>query len=153
MDGTGIGPLRQLAADLPLNGRDDQPVVGIIGAVVGIIGIVCTILGMASVTTAIKIKNSIKADNGATVYQVQHMQQTVVNEKVNEEDIRSLLNNEIRTIVKEAMQQESALSPHEDSDKADTPLSAAPPRPKTVPPDSPEGNDESDICASVQPTA
>ena len=43
-------------------------IVGIVGAIVGIIGIIVGIIGFKSVTTAIKIKNSIKAD---TVQQAQ----------------------------------------------------------------------------------
>ena len=43
-------------------------IVGIVGAVVGIIGIIVGLIGLKSVSTAIKIKNSIKAD---TVQQAQ----------------------------------------------------------------------------------
>ena len=42
--------------------------IGIVGAIVGIIGIIVGIIGLKNVTTAIKIKNSIKAD---TVQQAQ----------------------------------------------------------------------------------
>ena len=43
-------------------------IVGIVGAVVGVIGIIVGLIGLKSVSTAIKIKNSIKAN---TVQQAQ----------------------------------------------------------------------------------
>ena len=43
-------------------------IVGIVGAVVGVIGIIVGLIGLKSVSTAVKIKNSIKAD---TVQQAQ----------------------------------------------------------------------------------
>lgn len=46
-------------------------IVGIIGAVVGIAGIVVGVIGWKSLSAATKIKNSAKADNGATIQQAQ----------------------------------------------------------------------------------
>lgn len=47
---------------------DPTTIVGIVGAIVGVIGIVVGLIGLKSVTTAIKIKNSINAN---TVQQAQ----------------------------------------------------------------------------------
>ena len=46
-------------------------IVGIIGIVVGIIGAIIGIIGWKSLSTATKISNKAKADNGATVQQAQ----------------------------------------------------------------------------------
>ena len=43
-------------------------IVGIIGIIVGFIGIIVGIIGGKSLSTAIKIKNTVKADNGSTLY-------------------------------------------------------------------------------------
>ena len=58
-------------------------VVGIVGAIVGIIGIIAGIIGMASVTTAIKIKNSVQVDNDVTVFQTQ-----TINHGVSDDTVR-----------------------------------------------------------------
>lgn len=117
-------------------------VVGIIGAIVGVIGIICTILGISSVTTAIKIKNQIKADSGSTVYQAQTIQQTIINESTNKEEMRSMFKDEIRSMIKEEIQRGTPLSPDDDLNKAATSFVPSSPPPKGITADSPGGNDE-----------
>ncbi len=66
-------------------------IVGIVGAIVGIIGIIVGIIGLKSVTTAIKIKNSINADtvqqaeiinNGLDAYAVIRLSQETTKEEL-----------------------------------------------------------------------
>ena len=58
-------------------------IVGIVGIVVGIIGAIIGIIGWKSLSEATKIKNSAKADNGATVYQAQ-----TINNGVSDDTVR-----------------------------------------------------------------
>ena len=87
-------------------------VVGIIGAIVGIIGIVVGLIGLKSVSTAIKIKNSIKADtvqqaqiihNGLDDYAVIRLSQQTTKEELGKiiENLQLPSRKEIQELKKE----------------------------------------------------
>lgn len=87
-------------------------VVGIVGAIVGIIGIVVGLIGLKSVSTAIKIKNSIKADtvqqaqiihNGLDDYAVIRLSQQTTKEELGKiiENLQLPSRKEIQELKKE----------------------------------------------------
>lgn len=85
-------------------------IVGIVGAIVGIIGIIIGLIGLKSVSTAIKIRNSIKANtvqqaqvikNGLDDYAVIRLSRATTQEELKKviDYIQSTTREDINTIV------------------------------------------------------